>query len=121
MKEKQYNAIVNGVKASAFPSVPVDYGYRDSTNFWYTKFKRPIAEKIQDKEGDVNSVIYAAERIDPNVKFTKEACAKLTKIPRIFLKPALTQMVNIAKEEGITVIDEQALTIINDKRRKEKK
>ena len=121
MKEKQYNAIVNGVKASAFPSVPVDYGYRDSTNFWYTKFKRPIAEKIQAKEGDVNSVIYAAERIDPNVKFTKEACAKLTKIPRIFLKPALTQMVNIAKEEGITVIDEQALTIINDKRRKEKK
>ena len=68
-----------------------------------------------------DSVIYAAERIDPNVKFTKEACAKLTKIPRIFLKPALTQMVNIAKEEGITVIDEQALTIINDKRRKEKK
>ncbi len=121
MKEKQYNAIVNGVKASAFPSVPVDYGYRDSTNFWYTKFRRPIAEKIQAKEGDVNSVIYAAERIDPNVKFTKEACAKLTKIPRIFLKPALTQMVNIAKEEGITVIDEQALTIINDKRRKEKK
>lgn len=121
MKEKQYNAIVNGVKASAFPSVPVDYGYRDSTNFWYTKFKRPIAEKIQAKEGDVNSVIYAAERIDPNVKFTKEACAKLTKIPRIFLKAALTQMVNIAKEEGITVIDEQALTVINDKRRKEKK
>lgn len=121
MKEKQYNAIVNGVKASAFPNVPVDYGYRDSTNFWYTKFKRPIAEKIQAKEGDVTSVIYAAERIDPDVKFTKEACAKLTKIPRIFLKAALTQMVNIAKEEGISLIDEQALTVINDKRRKEKK
>ncbi len=121
MKEKQYDAIVNGVKASAFPAVPVDYGYRDSTNFWYTKFKRPIAEKIQAKEGDVISVIYAAERIDPNVKFTKEACAKLTKIPRIFLKAALTQMVNIAKQEGITLIDEQALGVINDKRRSEKK
>lgn len=121
MKEKQYDAIVNGVKASAFPAVPVDYGYRDSTNFWYTKFKRPIAEKIQAKEGDVMSVIYAAERIDPNVKFTKEACAKLTKIPRIFLKAALTQMVNIAKQEGITLIDEQALGVINDKRRSEKK
>lgn len=121
MKEKQYDAIVNGVKASAFPAVPVDYGYRDSTNFWYTKFKRPIAEKIQAKEGDVTSVIYAAERIDPNVKFTKEACAKLTKIPRIFLKAALTQMVNIAKQEGITLIDEQALAVINDKRRSEKK
>lgn len=121
MKEKQYDAIVNGVKGSAFPRVPVDYGYRDSTNFWYTKFRKPIAEQIQAKDGDVNSVIYCADRIDPNVKFTKEACEKLTKIPRVFLKMALTQMVEIAKSEGITLIDEQALTVINDKRRQEKK
>jgi hypothetical protein len=113
---------VNGVKNNNFPSVPVDYGYRDSTNFWYTKFKKPISEKIPDKNnGDVKSVIYAAERIDPDVKFTDEACAKLTKIPRVFLKAALTQMVNIAKEENISLIDEKALEIINDKRRKEKK
>ena len=121
MKEKYWNTIVNGVTAAGFPSVPVDYGYRDSTNFWCSRFKKPFAEKIQAKEGDVNSVIYAADRIDPDVKFTKEACAKLTKIPRVFLKAALTQMVKIAKEEGITLIDEAALTVINDKRRKEKK
>lgn len=30
-------------------------------------------------------------------------------------------MVQIAKEEGISLIDEAALEIINDKRRKEKK
>ena len=30
-------------------------------------------------------------------------------------------MVNIAKEENIALIDEKALEIINDKRRKEKK
>ncbi len=121
MKEKYYNAIVNGVTAKSFPSVPVDYGYRDSTNFWCSRFKKPFPEKIQAKEGDVNSVKYAAKRIDPEVTFTDEACAKLTKIPRIFLKAALTQMVQIAKEEGISVIDGQALEIINDKRRKEKK
>ena len=121
MKEAYYNSIVDGVKASGFPRVPVDYGYRDSTNFWYTRFKKPIPEKIQAKEGDINSVVYAAERIDPSVKFTKEACAKLTKIPRVFLKAALTQMVEIAKSEGITVIDEAALAVINDKRRTEKK
>ncbi|MCH5147385.1 MAG: hypothetical protein J1F61_05225 [Clostridiales bacterium] len=121
MKEKYHNSIVNGVSKGGFPSVPVDYGYRDSTNFWYTKFKRPISEKIQAKEGDVKSVIYAASRIDPEVKFTEDACAKLTKIPRIFLKAALTQMVNIAKQENISLIDEAALDIINDKRRQEKK
>lgn len=121
IKQKYYDAIVGGVSAGAFPRVPVDYGYRDSTNFWYTKFKKPIPEKIQAKEGDVKSVVYAASRIDPDVKFTDGACGRLTKIPRIFLKAALTQMVEIAKEEGITLIDEAALDIINDKRRKEKK
>ena len=79
-------------------------------------------EKIPEKnDGDVKSVMYAAERIDPNVKFSPEACAKLVKIPRIFLKAALSQMVNIAKDENISIIDEKALEIINDKRRKEKK
>ena len=122
MKEKYHNAIINGVNSKNFPNVPVDYGYRDSTNFWCSKFKKPFSEKIPDKNnGDVKSVIYAAERIDPDVKFTEEACAKLVKIPRVFLKAALTQMVQIAKEEGISIIDEQALDIINDKRRKEKK
>ena len=121
MKEKYYDSIVNGVTPKNFPAVPVDYGYRDSTNFWCSPFKKPFAEKIQAKDGDVNSVIYAAKRIDPDVTFTNEACAKLTKIPRVFLKAALTQMVQIAKNEGISVIDEQALTLINDKRRKEKK
>ena len=121
MKKKYSDAIINGVRASAFPKVPVDYGYRDSTNFWMSRFRRPFPEKIQAKEGDVNSVIYAAKRIDPDVTFTDEACGKLVKIPRIFLKAALTQMVEIAKSEGITLIDEAALNIINDKRRQEKK
>ncbi len=92
MKEKYYNSIINGVKAKDFPSVPVDYGYRDSTNFWCSPFKKPFPEKIQVKEGDINSVKYAAKRIDPEVTFTDEACAKLTKIPRFFLKAALTKM-----------------------------
>lgn len=121
MKKKHYDGIINGITAGCFPDVPVDYGYRDSTNFWCSRFKRPFAEKIQAKEGDVTSVIYAAKRIDPQVSFTEGACARLTKIPRIFLKAALTQMVEIAKSEGITVIDEQALQLINDKRREEKK
>lgn len=121
IKERYYNAIVNGVTAKSFPAVPVDYGYRDSTSFWCSRFKKPYPEKIQAREGDVGTVKYAAKRIDPAVTFTDGACARLTRIPRIFLKAALTQMVQIAKAEGIAVIDEDALEIINDKRRNEKK
>ena len=84
MKEKYYDSIINGVKAGNFPPVPVDYGYRDSTNFWCSAFRKPYPEKIPAKDGDVSSVMYAAKRIDPDVTFTDEACAKLTKIPRIF-------------------------------------
>ena len=120
LKEKYYSTIVNGVKGCGFPKVPVDYGYRDSKNFWCSSFKKPFAEPIPEHEGDVKSVIYCAERLDTDIKFTKEACLKLVKIPRIFLKMALTQMVKIAEEEGIKVIDEKALEIINDKRHKEK-
>ena len=121
MKEPYYSAIIGGVSACKFPPVPVDYGYRDSTNFWCSSFRRPLSVKIKAHEGDVKSVIYCAERIDPEIKFTTEACAKLTKIPRVFLKAALTQMADIAKECEIKVIDEQALEIINQKRKARRK
>ncbi|MDE7463971.1 MAG: hypothetical protein K2M48_02980, partial [Clostridiales bacterium] len=45
MKDKYYDAIVDGVTAKGFPKVPVDYGYRDSTNFWCSAFKKPFPEK----------------------------------------------------------------------------
>ena len=121
MKEKFYNAIVNGVKANSFPNVPVDYGYRDSTNFWYTKFRRPIAEPIPaGKEADLGGVMYAANRMDPNIKFTEDACKTLVKVPRVFLKLVLNGCVDYARENNITVIDAEVMKAINDKRKKEK-
>lgn len=122
MKEKQHNAIINGIKASSFPNVPVDYGYRDSKYFWYTRFRKPIAEPIpKGKETDITSVKYAANRIDPDVKFTDAACATLVRVPRVFLKLALQGCVDWAKENGVTVIDEPEMKLINDKRSKEKR
>ena len=120
MKEKQYNAIVNGVKASDFPAVPVDYGYRDSKNFWYTKFRRPIPELLPIRQTTVESVKYAANRIDDKIKFTDEACAKMVKVPRIFLPTALKGCVAWARENNVTLITAEHMDIINDKRAKEK-
>ena len=45
----------------------------------------------------------------------------IVKIPRVFLKAALTQMVNYAKEQGWDIIDEARMKEIRDKRNKEKK
>ena len=121
MKEKFYNAIVNGIKASSFPKVPVDYGYRDSTYFWYTKFRKPIKCPIPNvRTNNLESVKYAANRIDPDIKFTEEACKMIVKVPRVFLKTVLNGCVNYAKEHNIKVIDEKVMKDINDKRRAEK-
>ncbi|MBE6159110.1 MAG: hypothetical protein E7159_04735 [Firmicutes bacterium] len=122
IKEKYYDAIINGVSASGFPSVPVDYGYRDSKNFWYTTFKRPRKEPIPKNKGvGLDSVKYAASRIDPEVKFSDEACAMLVKVPRVFLTMVLRGCVDWAKENNVTLITEKEMKIINDKRSKEKK
>ncbi len=120
MKEKYHNAIINGVKAGDFPPVPVDYGYRDSKNFWYTKFRRPIPELLPIRETSIASVQYAAKRADDVVKFTDEACAKLVKVPRIFLPTVLKACVAWAKENNVTLVTAEHMDIINDKRSKEK-
>ena len=121
MKEKHYNGIINGVTPSCYPKVPVDYGYRDSTYFWYTKFKRPIKEKIPaKKEADLGGVMYAANRVDDVVKFSEDACKTLVKVPRVFLKLVLQGCVTWAKENNVTLITAEHMQIINDKRKKEK-
>ena len=121
MKEKYYNTIINGVSTVGYPRVPVDYGYRDSKNFWYTKFRRPIAMPIPKNKGvDIDSVKYAAGRIDPEVKFTEEACKTLLKVPRPFLNTVLKGCVKWAKENNVTLITPKEMQIINDKRSKEK-
>lgn len=121
MKSKYHNGIINGVSAKTFPSVPVDYGYRDNTNFWISQFKKPYAEPIpKDRKTDVNTVMYAADRISDRIKFTPEACEKLVKVPRIFLKSALQACVDWAEENQVEVIQPEHMDIIRDKRSKEK-
>ena len=115
LKPKYHSCIINGVKASGFPPLPVDYGYRDSKNFWIARKKKPYAETVQAKAVDVQSVMYAANRIDPNVQFTKEACAMMTKVPRIFLNKALKGCVDWAIKHDVKLITPEHMKIINNK------
>ena len=122
IKPKQYDAIISGVKSSVFPSIPVDYGYRDNKNFWYTKQKRAKKEPIPKSKGiSLDTVKYAASRIDDKIKFTDEACKRLVKVPRVFLNTVLKGCVSWAKENNVSLITEKEIDIIQDKRTKEKK
>ena len=120
MKEKYHNSIINGVTRGNFAPIPTNWGYRDSKNFWCSGFKTAHAEGIPDKEVDLTSIRYAADRADDVVKFTDEALKMLVKVPRPFLKLVLKGCVDWAKENNCTLITEKEIAIINDKRSKEK-
>ena len=123
MEQKYADNLKNGLKRNSFPRVPVDYGYHDSKNFWYMRFGgcKPTAEPIATSNaGSVESVMYCAERLDTPVKFTKEACELYVKIPRPFMKAALSQIAQIAEENGIMVIDKAAAEKIAELRKKSK-
>ena len=121
MKKKYSDAIIRGVKASDFPPLPVDYGYRDSKNFWYHKKTRMKAELLQMRQASLESVRYAADRVDDVVKFTDEALKTVLAVPRVFLPLVLKGCVKWAKENGVTLVTEEHMKIIQDKRAQEKK
>ena len=122
MKEKYHSAIIQGVKAKTFPKIPVDYVYSDNNKFWYNKFPKVYAEPIPAaKELDITTVRFAADRTDPNIHFTDEACRRLAKVPRIFLKAALEGCAKWARENQVTEIGEKEMDQINDKRNQEKR
>lgn len=120
MKKKYSEAIINGVRSKDFPHLPVDYGYRDSKNFWYSRHSKVKAELLQVRQASLESVRYAADRVDDVVKFTDEALMTVLGVPRVFLPMVLKGCVKWAKENGVTLIDKTEMQIIQDKRNAEK-
>ena len=120
MKKKYSDAIINGVQAKDFPPLPVDYGYRDSKNFWFHRHARMRAELLPVRKASLESVRYAADRIDDKIKFTDDALMLMLNVPRVFLPTALKGCVEWARQNGVTLITEEHMKIINDKRSKEK-
>ena len=120
MKKKYADAIINGVKASDFPNLPVDYGYRDSKNFWFHRKPHMRAELLPIRAQSLESVRYAADRADDVVKFTDDALQTILNVPRVFLPLVLKGCVDWAKENDCQLITAAEMKIINDKRAKEK-
>jgi flavin reductase (DIM6/NTAB) family NADH-FMN oxidoreductase RutF len=118
MQKKWRDRLFEGKR---FPRLPIDYGYRNNTHFWFTRGARPYKVPIPKEKGvTVNAVQFAADRFDPDVKWQEEACAKLVKVPRVFLTRAIAACVEEAKEAGITEITPEFVDRVRDKRRKDR-
>ena len=119
MKKKWKDALFKG---KGFPRIPVDFGFRDNIQFWFSKHSKPYSIKVpSSKEASVDAVHYACTRFDPDIKWEKEACAKIVKVPNIFLKRVINGVVEAAKKEGLTVITPEFMDKVQDKRSGEKK
>jgi flavin reductase (DIM6/NTAB) family NADH-FMN oxidoreductase RutF len=118
MQKKWRDRLLEGKK---LPRLPVGYGFRDNAHFWFTKGARPYRESIpKEKAVTTDAVRFAVERVDPDIEWQEEACARLVKVPRIFLTRVIRGCVETARAEGVTEITPEFLDRIRDKRSKEK-
>ncbi len=114
MQERYADALKTG---KGFPILPIDFGYRDSRCFWFSKHSHPYAEPIPKSKGiSTDAVQYQVERMDSAVKWDPEAYVKLVKVPRIFLKMVISKINEAAKKEGVELVTAEFLEQVNKKR-----
>jgi flavin reductase (DIM6/NTAB) family NADH-FMN oxidoreductase RutF len=115
MQEKYADYLKEG---KGFPTLPVDFGFRDSKQFWFSKHSHPYAEPIPKAKGvNTDAVQYQVERMVGAVKWHPDSYKKLVKVPRIFLKMIITKINEAAVEEGIELVTPEFLDKVNDKRK----
>jgi hypothetical protein len=118
MKKKWRDRLFKG---KGCPRLPIDYGYRNNTDFWFTRHSKPYVVPIPKGKGNpIEMIKYACDRFDPDIKWEDEACEKIVKVPRIFLNRVIAGVVKEAKEEGITIITPEFMDKVQDKRSSEK-
>lgn len=129
LKERWHRALVDGDmgrwgRRAAFPPLPVDYGFRNNTHFWFTKHRPPYGEPIpKSKAVSVDSVMWGITRggFAEGLEWHPDAAAKLVNIPRIFLAAALNGIAEEARRSGVTTITPEFLERVRDKRAQERK
>jgi flavin reductase (DIM6/NTAB) family NADH-FMN oxidoreductase RutF len=93
-------------KREEFPDMPLSYGFRGGSQFWFARHERPFHYPIpRGKELELEFVVQVANRLHPGVRFTRDACAVLTSIPAPFLEAALGVFITKALKQGVSVVD----------------
>ena len=101
-------------KRDEFPNMPLSYGFRGGSEFWFASHREPFHFPIpRGKELEPEFVFQIANKLDPRIKFTMDACAALVVIPAPFLEPALGVFVTKAKQEGTDTVDLQFVKSAN--------
>lgn len=114
LQEKFHAGVTTG---SAFPSLPVFFGFRAGGEFWFAAHGPPFPIPLPRGAGtELQSVKYLARRLDERIRFTDEACARLTRVPRPFLQEAMSRLIAEARNRGVAEITAAFLDDINRRR-----
>jgi len=55
-------------KGKGFPSMPINFGFRDNTRFWFSKHSKPYCLPIPKGKGNsIETIKYACGRYDPDI------------------------------------------------------
>ena len=122
LKDRWYEVLLEGKRR--FPPLPVDYGFRNNANFWFTKHSPPYREPIpSSKAATTDSVMWAITRggFAQELEWDEEAAARLVAIPRVFLNVALRGIVEEARKAGIARVTPEFLDGVRDKRAGDKR
>jgi len=115
LKETWAKNLEDGAKR--MPNMPITFGFRDGARFWFSEPGRRFwFPTPTDKGPKEESVYYEANRINPDVRFTRDACKQLTGIPKPFLKTALKGIIKQAIEDGVSEIDVDYVKKLNEDR-----
>jgi flavin reductase (DIM6/NTAB) family NADH-FMN oxidoreductase RutF len=89
-----------------FPDMPLSYGFRGGGEFWFAKHEQPFFIPIPREKGQTHQrIYYMANKVDPEVRFTEDACRQLIGVPSVFLEVVLNGIVDAAKAEEVRMID----------------
>jgi len=114
MKES-WTKYIDGTK-DEMPHVPLTYGFRGASTFWFGEVGPAYKLPIPDKGAKHDVVQYEANRMDDDVHFTMDACKQLTGIPPTFLRAALGGIIQAAKAQGVSEVDVEFLDKLNAER-----
>lgn len=121
IQDKYEKAITEGATRWNYCPLPTNWGYRDSKNFWCSKFRKPFSISIPNRKIDLESIRYAATRLNTDVVFTDDALQTLAGAPRAFLKVILKGCADWAEEKGIKTVTEKEMALMNAERKSKNK
>ncbi len=105
-----------------FPNMPISYGFRHNDTarrFFFSSHNKPFPVPVPNPPGlEHQAIYYSANKLDPEVRFTEEACKLLVDVPKAFINVALKGIIKEAKAQGVDMVDEDFMKAFNEKRKK---